>query len=193
MNTSASAWQDYSQYKTSDCKLLCFNIFRMGYFLILCAAFGWSRKAIHQKSNGTLFSSCSLLYKDISWSSFCHSITNLTVPEPQCTFAPVITLITLCFPSRYSDLFFHTLPQRSHKPKSVWDQFITFLNHVAVDEHSWSMCDHVQDTESDHASSIMHSCCWTRYSLVRPQTLNYSKIAQGWSIRGYFVEWVNRS
>lgn len=139
-----------------------------------------------------LFSSCSLLDKDIPWSSFCHSITILTVPEPQYTFASFIALLTFCFPSRYGDLFFLTHPQRSYKPKSAWDQISTFLSHIAVDEHRWSVCDHVQDTDSDHVSSIMCSCCWTWYSMVRPQTLNYSKIAQGQSIRGYFMESVNR-
>lgn len=88
-------------------------------------------------------------------------------------------------------IFSLTRPQRSHMPKSVWDQFIIFLSRIAVDERSRSVCDHVQNVDSDHASSIMCSCCWTWYSLVRPQTLNYSKIAQEQTIRGYFIESIN--
>lgn len=159
--------------------------------MCVCArtAFEWNRKEIHPTSLWMFFTSFAFLDKDIPWFFFCHSFTILTVPEPQCIFALFITLLTLYFPSRYSDLFFLTSSQRSHKPKSVWDQFITFLSHKAVDERRWSVCNHVQDMDSDHESFIICSCCWTWYSLIRPQTLNYSKIAQG--LRGYFMQSVN--
>lgn len=155
------------------------------------AAFEWNRKEIHPTSLWMFLSSFAFLDKDIPWFSFHHSFTILTVPEPQCIFALFITLLTLYFPSRYSDLFFLTSPQRSHKSKPVWDPFATFLSHKAVDEHRWSVCDRVQDMDFDHESFIICSCCWTWYSPIRPQTLNYSKIAQGLPIKDYFMQSVN--